>query len=65
MPLYRPAGHLDVVKMLVARGANPNARASAEGGLNRPGEWRTPLSMVLRGKNADVAAFLRSSGAHE
>lgn len=58
-------GHLDVVKLLVARGANPNARAWAEAGFNRPSEWRTPLSMALRGKHADVAGFLRSSGAHE
>jgi beta-lactamase regulating signal transducer with metallopeptidase domain len=59
------SGHLNVVKLLVARGANPNARAWAEGGLNRPGEWRTPLSMALREKHDDVAAFLRSSGAHD
>ena len=58
-------GHLDVVKLLVGRGANPNARVWAEGGVRRPGEWRTPLSMALRGKHEDVAAFLRASGAHD
>jgi len=58
-------GHLDVVKLLVARGANPNARAWADAGINHSGEWRTPLSMALQGKHADIAAFLRSSGAQE
>ncbi len=58
-------GHLGVVKLLVTRGANPNARVWAEGGARRPGEWRTPLSMALRGKHEDVAAFLRASGARE
>jgi beta-lactamase regulating signal transducer with metallopeptidase domain len=57
-------GHLDVVRLLVARGANPNARAWANAGINRPGEWRTPLSMALKGRHDDVAAFLRASGAH-
>jgi beta-lactamase regulating signal transducer with metallopeptidase domain len=58
-------GHLDVVKLLLARGANANTRAWAEAGINRPGEWRTPLSMAARGKHDDVAAFLRAFGAHE
>ncbi|HEY4088835.1 MAG TPA: M56 family metallopeptidase [Bryobacteraceae bacterium] len=58
-------GHLSVVKLLVGRGANPNARVWAEGGIRRPGEWRTPLSMALRRKHEDVAVFLQASGAHE
>jgi hypothetical protein len=58
-------GHLDVVKLLVSRGANPNARIWADAGFTRPGEWRTPLSMALRGKHQDVAAFLQAAGAHE
>ena len=60
------SGQLEMVKLLVARGASVNARTWAERVFNRPdGEWRTPLSMALRGGHRDVAAFLRANGAVE
>jgi ankyrin repeat protein len=60
------AGQLDVVKLLVARGANVNARVWAGAGPGRPeGEWRTPLGMALTNRHRDLAAFLRASGAAE
>lgn len=60
------AGHLDVVKLLVARDANVNVRVWADSGFRQSGgEWRTPLSMALRGRYDAVAAYLRSVGARE
>jgi beta-lactamase regulating signal transducer with metallopeptidase domain len=57
-------GHLDVVRLLVDRGANVNARTWVERRWNRQGgEWRSPLSMALRGQHPDVVEFLRSVGA--
>jgi ankyrin repeat protein len=60
------AGHVDVVKLLVARDANVNVRVWADSGFRQSGgEWRTPLSMALRGGHDAVAAYLRSVGARE
>ncbi|MGH9176462.1 MAG: ankyrin repeat domain-containing protein, partial [Vicinamibacterales bacterium] len=57
-------GQLDVVKVLVARGADVNARVFAEAAYERPnGEWRTPLGMAERGGHGAVVAFLRAAGA--
>jgi len=59
-------GHLDVVKLLVARGADVNARVWADSAHDgRQGEWRTPLSMARRGNWTAVVAFLLSAGARE
>ncbi|MDQ3441059.1 MAG: ankyrin repeat domain-containing protein [Planctomycetota bacterium] len=55
------AGELDVVKLLVARGANVNARYLARTVSGE--ELRSALSMAVRGRHGDVAAFLRSAGA--
>jgi ankyrin repeat protein len=60
------SGHLDVVRLLVGRGANVNARVWAEQGWpERNGEWRTPLSMALRGGHTSVVRYLQSVGAVE
>ncbi len=71
-------GHLEVVRLLVARGANVNARAWAYSAYVRRaigvdqtwhahmgGEWRTPLSMAMKGRHHAVIDFLRASGARE
>jgi beta-lactamase regulating signal transducer with metallopeptidase domain len=61
------AGHLAMVQLLVARGASVNARTWVEqvwGGRDG-GEWRSPLSMALKGGHQQVAAFLRANGAVE
>jgi ankyrin repeat protein len=59
-------GHLNVVKLLVKRGANVNARAWAGKSFERPdGEWRTPLSMARKGGHEAVVAFLIESGARD
>jgi ankyrin repeat protein len=57
-------GQLDVVKLLVARGADVNTRVWAPR-TAISGEWRTPLSMAQSHRHAAVAAFLRSAGASE
>jgi ankyrin repeat protein len=59
-------GRLAVVRLLVSRRANVNARVFVESAYERPqGEWRTPLTMAIRGRHHDVVAFLRSAGAVE
>jgi cytohesin len=50
------AGHLEIVKLLIASGANVNATDFS--GL-------TPLKLALGWKHADVAAFLRANGGLE
>jgi len=60
------AGRLAVVRLLVGRGADVNARAWAVTATNpATGEWRTPLSMAVRGRHAAVVELLRSAGARE
>jgi ankyrin repeat protein len=60
------SGQLAVVKLLLSRGANVNARVwVAENGPRAEGEWRTPLAMARKSKHAEVAAFLLSVGARE
>jgi|GEM_PF-1112621 len=59
------AGRLAVVKYLVSRGADVNSRAWAPGSNDRPGEWRTPLSMARRHKHEAVVEYLLSAGAAE
>ena len=58
---------LQVVKLLVSRGANVNARVWAD--LNydgqQTGEWRTPLSEARKGRHAAVIEFLISAGARD
>jgi hypothetical protein len=57
-------GHLKVVKLLVSRGADVNARIMVEE-WNGHSEWRTPLSMARKGCYEAVVAFLLASGARE
>ena len=69
-PLMYAAGSdtlaLDVVKLLVARGANVSASVWVDSSsLERQGEWRSPLSMARKGKHASVVAFLLAAGARE
>jgi ankyrin repeat protein len=60
------SGQLEVVRLLVARGANVNARVWAETGwTDRQGEWRTPLNMARRGGHTAVVNYLQSVGAVE
>jgi hypothetical protein len=54
------AGHLDIVQLLVEAGADVNLAKTT-----RAGERRSPLGMALRGRHADVAAYLRERGARE
>ena len=54
---------LDVVKLLVAWGANVNARVHVEEPAAGFSEWRTPLSMSERGRHRAVVEFLKSVGA--
>jgi beta-lactamase regulating signal transducer with metallopeptidase domain len=56
-------GQLEVVKLLVAHGADVNARVWADGSGRREGEWRTPVTMALRGGHQAVVEFLKSVGA--
>lgn len=59
-------GRLAVVRILVSRGADVNARVWAVQGVDPAvGEWRTPLSMAIRGRHTTIADFLRSVGARE
>ena len=59
-------GRLDVVKLLVSRGADVNARVFVDSTFEKPdGEWRSPLSMARRGRHAEVVTFLQSAGARE
>jgi beta-lactamase regulating signal transducer with metallopeptidase domain len=58
-------GHFEVVVLLVARGADVNAAVWADAGINREGEWRTPLGMARRGGHAAVEKFLLSKGARQ
>jgi ankyrin repeat protein len=55
------SGHLPVVKLLVDRGANVNARVWVE----EQKEWRTPLNMAQRRGRTAVVEYLRSAGARE
>ena len=60
------SGHLATVKLLVARGANVNARVWVDEQIpGWRGEYRTPLSMARRGRNAAVVDFLIASGARD
>ncbi len=60
------SGQLETVKLLVSRGASVNARIWVERVFNQSrGEWRTPLTMALRGGHREVADFLRANGAVE
>lgn len=57
-------GHLPVVQLLVARGADVNARVwVARSDARRPGEWRTPSSMARNGRHGGVVGYLASVGA--
>ena len=58
-------GQLNVVRLLIARGADINARVWVRGTRNTKGEWRTPLSMALKGRRSKVIAYLLSIGARE
>ena len=56
---------LDVIRILLERGANVNARVWSESGKDGRGEWRTPLSMARRHGYDAVVALLRAAGAQE
>jgi len=58
-------GQLNVVKLLVNRGANVNVRLWVEHNGGREGEWRSPLIMARRGAHQAVVDFLIASGARE
>ena len=58
-------GKLNVVKLLVSRGANVNARIWVENARGQEGEWRSPLIMARRGGHQAVVNFLIASGARE
>jgi hypothetical protein len=60
------AGQLAVVRLLIARGADVNARVWVdESSRTGGGEWRTPLSMARRAKRQDVVQVLLAAGAQE
>jgi len=60
------SGRLSVVKLLVSRGADINARVWVEGSPWAPnGEWRTALSMARKSGRQDVVEFLLSAGARD
>ena len=69
--VLEPGERLEIVKLLVAKGADVNARVWVEQvwagpGVRQPtGEWRTPLNMARRNGQQAVAAYLRSVGAQE
>jgi ankyrin repeat protein len=59
-------GHLDVVKLLIARGVDVNARVWIERTPERQtGEWRTSLGMARKGGHQAVVAILLAAGARE
>jgi ankyrin repeat protein len=59
-------GRLDVVRLLLERGADPNVRVFEGMAVNRPrGEWRTALSMARRHRHAAIAEALIAAGARE
>ena len=58
------AGQLEVVRLLIQRGANVNARVEAIGPDGRS-EWRTPLSMARRNGHHAVVRLLQAAGARE
>ena len=53
----RSKGHLDVVKLLVDRGADLSTGTQ--------GKWGTPLREAIDAKRRAVAEYLRSKGARE
>jgi ankyrin repeat protein len=58
-------GRLEVVRLLIARGADVNARVWSESARATKGEWRTPLSMARKGGFAAVVETLLAAGARE
>jgi beta-lactamase regulating signal transducer with metallopeptidase domain len=59
------SGRLAVARLLISRGANVNSRVWVEPSGDRPGEYRSPLSMARRNGHTAVADYLRSAGARE
>jgi ankyrin repeat protein len=57
-------GQADVVRVLLERGANVNARVWADQGPH-DGEWRTPLVMARRNGHHEVVRILRPAGARD
>jgi hypothetical protein len=58
-------GQLNIVQLLVNRGANVNVRIWVEHTRGGEGEWRSPLIMARRGGHQAVADFLMARGARE
>jgi ankyrin repeat protein len=52
-------GHEDVVRLLLARGADANVRAYEDGQL------RTPLRLATRHGHAEIVQMLIAAGAKE